>query len=424
MTRSVLYKQNQFIKYGILCFLTAFFVFVSGEGNKACGTWYQTTILIAEAAEMGKDEGDWNEDLEQREEEIDSLMEDFQFETLQDFLDHTEEESRLPFTFKELLKELMKGNFTGIFHECLASVKDHLFSEIQKNGKWMGQVLALGLIGALFANFSSIFTSSQISETGFYVTYLLMFVFLASSFLSGVSITKEILENLLEFMRALLPAYFLAISFAGGSLTSAAGYGLMLLSISLVEWLFLRICLPMIRVYLLLALAGNLVKEEMFSQMMELLESGIRWGIKTAAGVVLGFHLLQGMVTPYADSLKNTSIQRFISVIPGIGQGAAAISQMVMGSGVLIKNTMGSGAIIALIAISLIPLMKLVILLLFYQGAAAILQPVCDERMVSCINAVGNGCKLLLRTAATSLVLFAVSLAIICMSANVTYYAG
>lgn len=132
------------------------------------------------------------------------------------------------FTFKELIKELIKGNFSEVFHECLLTLRDSLFGEITKNGKWIGQVLILGLIGAVFANFSSIFSNSQIAETGFYVTYLLMFTFLASSFLTGISITKELLSHIIEFMRALVPTYFLAVSFAGGSITSAAGYGWML----------------------------------------------------------------------------------------------------------------------------------------------------------------------------------------------------
>ncbi len=48
------------------------------------------------------------------------------------------------FTFKELIKELIKGNFSEVFHECLLTLRDSLFGEITKNGKWIGQVLILG----------------------------------------------------------------------------------------------------------------------------------------------------------------------------------------------------------------------------------------------------------------------------------------
>lgn len=377
----------------------------------------------AAASELGSDSDD-----NKPESGFDSgtadLLEDFDLSSIENFMSGESGNGSFSFTFKELLKELMKGNFTGVFSQCLETLKESLLGEITKNGKWIAQVMILGLTGAVFANFSSIFSNSQIAETGFYVTYLLMFTFLASSFLSGIAITKEILSHIIEFMRALVPTYFLAVSFSGGSLTSAAGYGWTLFSISVVEWLVLRLLLPLLRIYILFVMAGHMVKEDIFSKMTELMDSSIRWGLKTMTGVILGFHLIQNLITPYADSLKNTSLQRVVSIIPGLGQGAAAVSQMMMGAGVLIKNCIGAGAVIVLILISAIPILKLVILCLFYQVAAALLQPVCDKRMVSCISEVGNGCRLLLSMAGAALLLFCVSLAIVCTAANATYFAG
>lgn len=358
------------------------------------------------------------------EEEAISQLSGFDFEEIQNVLNGSAAEGAEAISFEGLLKELLAGNFTGAFTSCLLALKNSLLGEITANGRWMGQVMILGLIGAVFANFSSIFSGSQISETGFYVTYLLLFTFLASSFFSCMEITKEVFSSVIEFMRALTPAYFLSVSFSGGSLSSAAGYGWMLFSISALEWLTSVFFLPMVRIYTLFVLAGHMMKENIFSKMTELIETGIKWGLKTTVGIVLGFHLLQSMVTPYADSLKNTSVQRVISIIPGVGQGAAAISQLVLGSGVLIKNTIGAGAVIVLILICAVPIMKLLIMLLFYRGTAAILQPICDKRMVSCISAVGNACQMLLRMVMTSFILFAVSIGVICMAANVTYYAG
>lgn len=398
-----------------LLFTVAFPLFYAGHGENGAGGWCM--LISAQASSQTASET-------QPQDEAGTLLDELDFGKIQEFLDGNQLEGGPHLSFKEMLGQLMKGDFMGVFHQCLQSLKESLFGEIARNGKWMGQVMVLGLMGAVFANFSSIFANSQISETGFYVTYLLMFTFLASSFYTGITIAGDVIARILEFMRALIPAYFLSVSFGGGSLTSAAGYGWMLLSLNGVEWLFFRLFLPLLKVYSLLVLAGHMTKEDIFSRMTSLLENGLRWGIKTTAGVVLGFHLLQSMVVPYADALKNTSIQRFISVIPGIGQGAAAVSQLLMGSGVLLKNTIGAGAVIILIVISVIPIIKLTVLLVLYQGAAALLQPVCDKRMTACISAMGNGCQILLRMVITSLLLFAVSLAVICMSANATYYAG
>ncbi len=350
------------------------------------------------------------------------IMDALDLSHIEEFLRHDGE--TFSFTFQELIGQLMSGNFKDAFYSCAGAVKESLFSEIEQNGSWALQVIILGLVGALFANFAGIFSGSQISETGFYVTYLLIFTLLAASFLNGVEIVENLLERVIEFMRALVPTFFLAVSFAGGSVSSAAGYGWMLLSINGVQWFFLKVLLPASQICVLLNLTGYLLKEDLFSRTTGFLDQAIRWSLKTFVGIVLGFHMLQGLVTPYADSLKGLSLRRAVSMVPGIGQGAEAVSQVIMGTGVLIKNTIGAGAVIVLFIIALIPLLKLVLLYLFCQGAAAVLQPVCDKRIVNCISSVGTGFGLLLSVACGTLLLFSLSLAVVCMAANVSYFSG
>lgn len=352
------------------------------------------------------------------------LLEEFDLAPLEEFLKDSGAGAVSGFTFHELLNRLMSGDFTGVFQGLLTNLKSQVFKEVLANSHFLGQILLLGLLGAVFANYASIFSGSQIAETGFYVTYLLILTFLASSFLIGIQVAKELMERVLEFMQALIPAFFLAVSFAGGSITSAAGCSVMLFSMNLAEGLFLQFFLPLVQIYTLLVMAGHLVKEDLFSKATELLEQGIRWGLKTVTGLILGFHLLQGMVAPYADAVKNTPIRRFVSALPGVGQGASAVSQMVLGAGVLIKNSIGAGAVVVLFLLAAVPLLKLLILCLFYQGAAALLQPVCDKRMVSCISAVGTGCRLLLSAAASAVLLFVLSIAIICMASGTVYFSA
>lgn len=326
------------------------------------------------------------------------------------------------FRFQELMEWILNGEIGTAVRSGLRELEKRLCSEVRENGVWMAQIMVLGLVGAVFSNFSGVFTGNQLSEAGFYVIYLLIFLLLSSSFLNGVKIAGDLLEKLVELIQALAPAFFMAVSFAGGSAFAAVGYTWMLCSISLVEWLFLRLFLPASQVYVLLALAGHLVKEDIFSRMTVLLERGICWGVKAVMGIILGVHVLQGMVTPYADSMKTASLQRVIRVIPGIGQSAAAVSQLILGSGVLIKNTIGVAGAVVLFLISAIPLLKLLLLYLFCQGAAAVLQPVCDRRIVACIGAVGTGVRLLLLIAGAALLLFCLSIGLICMMANVPYF--
>ena len=317
-------------------------------------------------------------------ENMDSLLNSLDLSRIEAFLREAGGSAVPGLSFREILSMLLSGNYQRVVRMLMDFCRTALFREISENGRWMGQVILLGILGAVFASFSSLFADSQVSEMGFYVTYLLIFTLLAASFLNGVRITRTLLEQLFEFVRVLVPAFFLAVS--RGSTSAAAGYAWTLASVNVAEWVFLQLFQPCTQLYVLLSLAGHVSSKDLFSKALELLEQGMRWGSKALLGVVLGFHVLQGMIAPYTDSVRQTALRRAVSLIPGIGQGAAAVSQVLLGSSVLIRNTVGIGGVLVLAAVSLLPILNLLILYLGCQGSAALLQPVSDSRVVEAVS--------------------------------------
>lgn len=325
--------------------------------------------------------------------------------------------------FSGVVKDLMRGHTESVGKWIITALRTVLFRETLHGSRLAGQLLALGMVGAVFTGFSDLFSGGQISETGFFLTYLMAFCVMAASFFESIAITCEVLERQVAFMKALMPSYFLAVAWSGASMTSAAWYEVVLLLISAVQWLYWKLLIPLIRVYVLLAMAGHMAREDMLSRMTELLKSGVAWGTRALIGVVLGFQLVQGMVLPYADAAKMTGVQKLLQVIPGVGQGAGAVSKMLLGSGVLIKNTMGAAAVVILLILSLLPIVKLAVLVFLHRSVAAIIQPIADKRLVACISSVAEGQKLLLMLVCSALCLFVITIALICSGTNVSYLA-
>lgn len=323
--------------------------------------------------------------------------------------------------FSDLFKDLMHGDTERAGMWVIQAFRKALFQEVAHGRRLAGQLLALGMIGAVFTGFSDLFSGGQISETGFFLTYLMAFCVMAASLFESMTIAAEVLNRQIAFMKMLMPSYFLAVAWSGASMTSAAWYELVLLLIGAVQWLYRKLLLPLIRVYVLLAMAGHMAREDMFSRMTELLKTGVEWSSRSLIGIVLGFQLIQGMVLPYVDAAKMSGVQKLLQVIPGVGQGAGAVGKILLGSGALIKNTMGAAAVVILFLLSLLPLVKLAILVLLHRSVAAVIQPIADKRLVSCISSVADGQKLLLVLVCSSLCLFVVTIALICSGTNVPY---
>lgn len=355
--------------------------------------------------------------------EVSLDLDQYDLSDIQSFLDRQQNRG-LHLSFTQLMKSLLEGRLGEVMAQIGKAIGDSLFSEIQGNGYMMVQILVLGIIGAVFTNFSNVFTGSQISETGFFVTYLLLFTYLAASFFTSISIAGGVAAQVLDFMKALMPAYFLAAAFSGGSVSAIASYEITLFAITGAQTLLAMILLPLVKVYALLVMAGHIAREDILSKLTDLMRDVISWSLKTAVGLVLGFQLIQGLVLPYVDSIKTSTLHKLVGVIPGVGAGVGAVAQAVIGSGVLVKNTIGAAGVVVLLILTLIPMLKLVILMLLYQCVAAILQPVCDKRIVSCISDMAGGHRILLSIAASAMVLFVVTIAVVCATTNVAYYTG
>ena len=327
-------------------------------------------------------------------------------------------------SFSDLMRALASGNTKEAASLCLEGLRQAAFGELQGKNRMAGRLLALGLFGALFAGFSEIFSGGPMAETGFFLTYLMMFALLAAVFGESAGAAAQVLERQIQFMKVLLPSYFTAVVWSGAGLSSGAWYEAALFLIAGVQKLYAGLLLPLVRIYFLSVMAGSMVKEDMLSRMMELLKSGISWGSRSLLGIVLGFQLIQGMVLPYADSVKNAGMQRLLQAIPGIGDGAGAVTKLMLGSGVLIKNTMGAAAVLLLFVFSILPLVRILVLYLLYRGVAAVLQPVADKRLVACLSGAAQAQGMLLKVAASGFLLFAVTIALICQGTNAAYLAS
>ncbi len=348
------------------------------------------------------------------------LLDEMDISDIQEFL--RKEASESP-DFRQIMEDLMAGRLLKVCEGFLESAKEELFSELSFGIRAAGQILTLGILGAVFTNFSDVFDKSQVSETAFYVTYLLMTAILAAGLGQSAETASRTVSQILRFMQVLAPSYFLAVAFAGGSASAMAMYEGTLLLITGGQWLLHTVLISLVRIHILLSLAGNLGKEAYFGKLTELLRQAAGWGMKTLLGLALGFHLIQGMILPYVDALKNGSVQKLMSLIPGVGQGAAALTQVLLGSGVLIKNTMGMAAVVILAAVTAVPAAKLLLLTLLYRLLAVLLEPVCDRRLVACVTAAADGHQMLLQIVMTAAFLLVITVALVCAGTNVTYYA-
>lgn len=317
-------------------------------------------------------------------------------------------------SFSEIVDALTSGKIGEVIREIPACLKDSLLSEIDVNRKSLGHVLLLAAFGAVFSGLASSFQDKQAGETGFYVTYLLLLSLLLTAFYEASQVAKDTVDHVTEFIAALLPAFTLAMASAGKTMTSVFSYEFIVGMVSVTQWLFSTVILPGIQIYVVLTLVNHISKEEILTKMTELLEMALGWGIKTLIGLVVGYGALQSMILPLADSVKTGTVTKALSMIPGIGAGAGAAASLVTGTAALIKNGIGAAALIVLLLICAVPVLKLAVITILYYGAAAMVQPIADERVTECLAGTSAGTRMLLKVTIASAGMFLLLIGILC----------
>lgn len=314
---------------------------------------------------------------------------------------------------QEILSNILRGHIFAAAGLVWDGVKGTLAAEVAGMKNIFASILILGIISALFTNFSDIFQNHQIADISFYFLYLLLMATLMKAFLMAAEIASSAIGDMVLFIKIFLPTYFMAVGAAAGAATAAAYYQFMLALAYLVEKMLSVALLPLIYSYVLLALMNGVWAEERLTLLLEGLKKIIGAGLKVALGAVTSLSLFQSMITPVLDSLQGTAIKKAISVIPGIGSLAEGVTEMVVGSAVLIKNSIGLFLLLLLLAICLAPLLKLLLIACIMKGSAALAGIVSDKRITGCTDRVGDGSFLLFRTALTAVALFLIVIAVV-----------
>lgn len=349
------------------------------------------------------------------------MLREYDFEALNQVLNQEVFQEHL--TFGDLVWSLMQGDVT----DSGAAWKEFLYQtfleEMDANRGILVKLILLAMITAVFTNLSGSVGKGLISENGFYITYLIMTALLMSSFSLIYQVAAETVDEILTIMEALIPTYMMAVGVSSGVTSSVVLQEGMVMGITAVSWGIQTIVFPLIQLYVVLGLVNNLMEEDYFSKFGELIQTGAGWLMKSVLAFVVGLNAVKSMLAPAADSVTTTALQRGLTVIPG-GQAVNAVSGVIIGSGVLIKNAIGVGGMLLLAAAVSVPVLKMSVFILSYKFIAALLQPISDQRMIRGLQSISNGGQMLITAVLTVIALFILSIAIVAVSTNVTYYAG
>ena len=346
-------------------------------------------------------------------------------------VENTLKDKEIDLSYTQLVKQLIHGNVKGVLHTIKAKMKEVFLNRMLIQKDLIREILLIAFTAAIFKNLSDSFFQQSTANSAFYITYVILCGVMVHSFFYLNKTVTQLVTLMADYMKGMIMAYSLAVVSTSGITTSTTVYEFYLLLIYAMTTLTNVVLLPMkknpacrIKILFVLKIINHISKEEHFSRLCKTLEGVIKFLLKGFLSVLLGVQLIQSMILPAVDSMKNTVLQKGMSAIPGIGSGLNSAMTMVIGSAVVIKNSIGAVGIRVLSVIIVPAVIEIKAVVLTYLLAGIMIQPISDKRITGAMDAVIQSGKLMLSMIFTMALLFILSVALIAFSTNVNYYAG
>lgn len=316
-------------------------------------------------------------------------------------------------SFMDLISLVIANDYEELNEQAFTYLTAQVFYELSYNRSTIIHILLLTIFASIFTNFSNAFGNQQVSQIGFYVIYMMLLMVMLQSFQVIVSAMAIKVQQLLTFMSALCPVYFLTVALAKGANSSIVFYNLSLFYIYGVELIIGSIVIPLINAYVVIEILNYLSVEKKLSKLAKLIKTLVYWLLKVMVAGVIGLNVVQGLIAPILDSVERTIWVKSAQAIPVIGDAMGGSAEVMFTTLQLIKNGVGvAGGIICLIII-LGPIIQLTFLTLMYKCISAIVEPISDSRISGCVDSVGEACQMLLKTMISCGLLFLITIAIV-----------
>jgi stage III sporulation protein AE len=313
-------------------------------------------------------------------------------------------------TIKDIAGKGISSNWDALWQKLAG----RFMKEIAANTHLMGKLLFLAVLCVLLQNLQNSFEQSGISVLAYSVCFIFLSVIALTAFYNAITLAKDTVATMVSFMEALLPL-MISLLAGVGALTSAALFTpLMLFVVSAVSVIVKNIVLPLLLITSVLDCVNYLSEKYRLSNLTSL--------FKQTGMIILGFTLVvfigivtvQGVAGGVADGITlRTAKYATSTFVPVVGKMFADTVELVMGASLLLKNVVGIFGVIVVMTICAFPLIKLLSLVAIMKVTGALVQPMGDDRMGKCLDAMGNNLLLVFAALMTVVLMFFLAITMI-----------
>lgn len=237
---------------------------------------------------------------------------------------------------------------------------------------------------------------------------------------SLIRLGTNAMEELSAYGTLMLPVLSAAAVSAGSVTGAPMQYAIAVLFSDVLLTLFTKLLLPFLYILLGLAVADCVSSTISFGRIRGLVVWIIKTAMKTILYAYLGFLTVTQVIAGTADAMTVKAAKLTLSgVVPVVGSILSDASETLLVSAALLKNTIGTVGLLTVLAICILPFLRIAIQLLMLKLTAAVAEITAPKPLISMIDAIAETISLLLGILGSSV--FILFIAVVCSMKAVGY---
>lgn len=292
--------------------------------------------------------------------------------------------------------------------DVLGILARSLFGAVMSHAGLLGRLVLLAVLLAILHLLQTAFEGRTVATVAYAVVYLALVVIALSAFHEALQTARDTVRNLVGFMQAVLPLMVTLLAGTGAFISAGLLSPLVVMMASGAGTVAANWVLPLLFLGTVLDVADHLPGRMRVSRLAAFMRQTGMIVLGFTLTVFLGVMAVQGIAGGVADSvLLRTAKYTAGTFIPVLGGMFADAAELVFGSSLVLKNSIGLMGAVVVLFTAAIPLTKVLALVLVFRLAAALVQPVVQGPFVDALAVMGDGLLHIgLATAAVVLMFF------------------
>ena len=297
------------------------------------------------------------------------------------------------------VKDMFNLALTGkIDNEKLfKSILNILGKEVIGSVKILGSIIVIIVIHSILKSISEGLENKSISQITYYVQYILIVTLIMTNFSQVITMIKESVQNLVEFIDMLIPILLTLIITTGNIVSAGMLQPILLFIITFIGNFINNIILPLVLVSTALGIVSKISDRIQIDKLSKFFKSSVVWILGVVLTLFVGVVSLEGNLSSSVDGVTAKTAKAAVSsFIPVVGKILGDAVDTVIGCSSILKNAIGIIGVVVVIGICIAPIIKLTILMAVYYLGAALCQPIADSKIISLLEQMGDTFKILL----------------------------